>query len=106
MQAEVHGLCRRLVRLEHSSLRRKVTRIGALIFAYGHLQHRFPKRTDVPDAVPDFSSGLRYVLLLRQSSSDTLSNHSDDECNRVKDWITLAERVLRVDPAARDVRKC
>jgi len=59
----------------------------------------------VPDAVPDFSSGLRYVLLLRQSLSDTLSNHSDDECNRVKDWITLAERVLRVDPAARDVRK-
>jgi len=33
---------------------------------------------NVLDAVPDFSSGLRYVLLLRQSSSDTLSNHSDE----------------------------
>src|SRR5258708_37029090 len=32
----------------------------ALIFAYRYLQHRFSKRTDVSDPVPDFSSGLRY----------------------------------------------
>jgi hypothetical protein len=71
-----------------------------------------PQTTDAPqssagicyvghaNAVPDFSPGLRYVLVLRQS--DTPSDHSDDECNRVKDWITLAQRVLRVELAARD----
>src|SRR5258708_8847089 len=32
----------------------------AIIFAYRYLQHRFSKRTDVSDPVPDFSSGLRY----------------------------------------------
>ena len=34
--------------------------MGALIFAYRHLQHRFSKRTDVSDPVPGFSSGLQY----------------------------------------------
>jgi hypothetical protein len=35
-----------------------LSKIGALIFAYRHLQYRFSKRTDVSDPVPGFSSGL------------------------------------------------
>src|SRR6266436_2883511 len=52
-----------------------LTKIAALIFAYGQLRHRFPKRTDVPEAVPDFSSGPRPVLFLRQSTEGTQRAH-------------------------------
>ena len=57
------------------------------------------------------------VLLVRNSSADALPNqvavkcprcdetylltYSDDEWNRVKDWIVLAERALRVDHKSR-----
>jgi hypothetical protein len=57
------------------------------------------------------------VLLVRKSSLNVLPNRvtvkcprcdqtyqmtcSDDEWNRVKDWITLAERALRVDHKSR-----
>ena len=36
-----------------------LSKIDGLIFAHGHFQDRFPKRTDVPDPLPDYRSGVR-----------------------------------------------